>query len=118
MNCMRCAREIASGQVFCEECRAIMEKYPVNPDTPVHLPRHRDAAPVRKSAKKRTVSLEEQVRILRKRLRISVIWSLVATALVLAMLYPTVHYLMTDHFKPGQNYSSMVPVETTASTPG
>lgn len=117
MNCMRCGQEISSGQVFCEECLAHMQKHPINPNTPVHLPRQRDVVPVKKPVKKRTPSMEEQNRTLRKRLRFFVIWCLVSTALVLAMLYPAIRFLMMDHFKPGQNYSSITSVETVETMP-
>ena len=115
MNCMRCGQEIPSGQVFCEECRIHMEKYPVNPDTPVHLPQHRNHPAPKKVVKRRTISAEDRIQTLQKRLRFFVIWSLIATLLVLAMAYPTYHYLTVDHFKPGQNYSpitTVTPVET------
>ena len=117
MNCMRCGQEIAPGQVFCDDCRAVMKKYPVNPDTPVHLPRRQQAASPKKQPKKRTISAEEQLAAMKKRLRFFVIWSLISTALAAALLYPAVQYWMTDHFKVGQNYSSYTVPVTTETTP-
>ena len=38
MNCMKCGKETDASQVFCGECLAEMEKFPVKPDAPVHLP--------------------------------------------------------------------------------
>ena len=38
MNCMKCGREIALGQVFCKDCLADMAQYPIKPGTPVQLP--------------------------------------------------------------------------------
>lgn len=37
MNCMKCGREISLGQVFCKDCLADMEQYPIKPGTPVPL---------------------------------------------------------------------------------
>lgn len=39
MNCMKCGTEIEESQVFCDDCLAVMEKYPVKPDVAVHLPK-------------------------------------------------------------------------------
>jgi len=117
MNCIRCGQEIPAGQTFCEECRISMEKYPVNPDTPVYLPRTRNTPAPKKPVKRRTISPEERILGLQKRLRFFVIWSLIATALALAMVYPTFHYLTTDHFKPGQNYSSITTITPTEIEP-
>ena len=106
MNCMRCGEEIAPGQVFCEECLLTMEKYPVNPTTPVHLPRQRTSAPVKKPVKKRTVSAEDQVRGLKKRLRIAIVWCVISTLLAAALCVPALKHMMEEDFKLGQNYSS------------
>ena len=106
MNCMRCGEEIAPGQVFCEECLLTMEKYPVNPNTAVHLPRQRTSAPAKKPVKKRTVHTEDQVRALRKRLRIAIVWCVIATLLAVALSVPAIEHMMEEDFKLGQNYSS------------
>ena len=38
MNCLKGGRQILFAQVFCEDCHAEMEHYPVKPDTVVQLP--------------------------------------------------------------------------------
>ena len=35
MSCMKCGKEVSEDQVFCPECLAEMERYPVKPGTPV-----------------------------------------------------------------------------------
>lgn len=105
MNCMKCGREVPAGQVFCDDCLADMAKHPVDPGTPVQVPR-RQNTPVRTVPKKRAVPVEEQLRDLKKRIRYLIILALLGWALALALTYPAVKYLMEDHFAPGQNYSS------------
>lgn len=114
MNCMKCGRETPAEQVFCEDCLLEMGKYPVKPGTVVFLPTRRTHTIPKKPPKKRTVPLEEQIRVLKKRIRSLVIVLLLCVLLILAMIYPTVQYLREDHFKPGQNYTSIT--VTTAPT--
>lgn len=70
MNCMKCGREIPAGQVFCDGCLEIMKQYPVKPDTAVSLPRNRQNAAAKKPAsRRRPLSPEEQVPILKRSCR-------------------------------------------------
>lgn len=112
MNCLKCGREVPGEQVFCEDCLLEMEKYPVKPETVIQLPRQRDSMGVKKSPKRRTAPLEEQVKLLRKRLRIQTILLLIALALIIALAFPAARYLMEDHFLPGQNYSTIIVTTT------
>jgi len=105
MNCLKCGREIVSEQVFCDNCLVSMAKHPVDPGTPVQIPK-RSNTPPRVLTKKRTVPLEEQLRDAKKRAKTAVILALIGWALAIAMAYPAVSYLMEDHFAPGQNYTS------------
>lgn len=66
MQCMKCGLEIPEGQVFCDGCLEVMDKYPVSPDTPVHiLPRKA----VEKTQKKRELSPKEQLRRQKRTIR-------------------------------------------------
>ena len=38
MSCLKCGKETEPRQVFCQECQADMQKYPITPNTAVHLP--------------------------------------------------------------------------------
>ena len=111
MNCMKCGRETVDNQVFCSECLAGMEKYPVRPGTVVHLPRRREESAAKKSSSRRKAppAPEEQVRILKKqvrRLRIALL--LFALLLAVSGYFTAVHILEQDmDFLPGQNYSSV-----------
>ena len=62
MGCMKCGKETADNQAFCEECLEEMAAYPVKPGTPVLLP-NRPAAPVvrKHRSHKRQRKPEEQL---------------------------------------------------------
>ena len=107
MNCMKCGRESLSDQVFCEDCLAEMKKYPISPNVPVILPKHEPRSAPKKQLRKKVISPEEQIVILKSRIRLLTIL-LIAFALLSALLvYPAVQYLQQDHFRPGQNYTSI-----------
>ena len=90
MNCMRCGVKTGEKEVFCSECLASMEKYPIRPGTPVHIPM-RNAIPDAKRAprKKREITPEEQLsrlRIMVRRLSLALIAALVTIALLFGIL--------------------------------
>ena len=116
MNCLKCGREVPGEQVFCENCLLEMEKYPVKPGTVVQLPRHRDNAGLKKSPKRRAVPLEDQVKLLRKRLWTQTILLLLALVVIVVLSIPAAQYLMEDHFLPGQNYSTIIVTTTPDET--
>ena len=111
MNCMKCGRETVSEQVFCPDCLAEMEKYPVRPGTVVQLPIRKTTAAVKKQPKKRMVSPEEQVKQLKKICRILAVLLVLVTAAAIALAIPAAEHLMEDHFKIGQNYTTVIPTE-------
>ena len=112
MHCMKCGRETESEQVFCQDCQLEMEKYPVKPGTVVQLPKQQDPAP-KKCGNRRVIPLEDQVKILRKRVKVLTALLVIAVGLIAALAVPTVLYFEEEHFLPGQNYSSIT--VTTAS---
>ena len=112
MNCMRCGREVTAGNVFCEDCLAEAGKYPVNSDTPVYLPRRVENNAAKKQPKKRVLTSEEQLKIIKPRFRWLMVWSVIATLVAALLAYPALLYMMEDHFEIGQNYKSF----TTAAT--
>lgn len=119
MQCLKCGSETVSDRAFCEECRAGMDQYPVQPNLAVVLPK-RDVSPVsRKVTRKKAVAVEEQIQVLKNRIRFLWILLIAFSILSALLIYPAVQYLQEDHFLPGQNYKSIVSVtsetETTAS---
>lgn len=83
MNCLNCKQETQNGQVFCADCLAAMEGFPVKPDTVVQIPKQ----PAPKTVRRRTVSAEEIVVKLQRRLRWMVVLLLfLAAALTVVSL--------------------------------
>lgn len=114
MNCLKCGRETPSEQVFCHDCLLEMEKHPVKPGTVVLLPRQRDTAAQKKAQKRRTIPLEEQVKVLKRRVRILTAAALLFAVLMLLFAFPAIEHLMEGRFKKGQNYKA---VTTTTTEP-
>lgn len=110
VKCMKCGRDVEEQDVFCSECLAKMEQYPVKPGTVVLLPRRREQPPLRRMHlhRKPVPTPEEQVKSLRK----VIFWlgvTVVAMAVVIGILvYPAVSYWFeSQEFLPGQNYSTV-----------
>lgn len=112
MGCIKCGRDVVSEQVFCPDCLAEMEKYPVQPGTVVQLPNRKPASAVKKHTKKRSIPPEEQIKVLTKRCRVLFLLLILVTAIALALVHPAVMHLMEDRFKIGQNYTTVTPTET------
>lgn len=115
MNCMKCGKELKISGVFCEECLAEMEKYPVKSNISVHLPHRPAPTPTRKrSRKQQHVKPEDQIRHLKKVrnwLCLLLTVAILAFAATAAML---LHYLDVDveDFGIGQNYGTIETDET------
>ena len=109
MKCLKCGREQESEQVFCDDCLLEMGKYPVPSNAVVQLPTRKATPAPRKMPHRRTLSPEEQIRILKKRIWFLSGILLVTLALLVAMVYPTVNFFLRKyHRRPGQNYTAIV----------
>lgn len=110
MNCMKCGREVALGQVFCKDCLADMATYPIKPDTPVNLPPQTSTnAPRRSKPLRRARKPEEQIMILR-RISLVLFLALLLVSLAFAITTYTLTQKLCDHTEtvaPGQNYSTI-----------
>ncbi len=107
MNCMKCGREIALGQVFCKDCLADMADYPVKPGTPVILPVQEPKSVNRRSSRKPRKP-EEQLSALRT---IATVLSLLLIAVALTFGFITQSLLnkleeVPEESTSGQNYST------------
>lgn len=114
MNCLKCGREIEEGQVFCNDCLVQMAKYPVKPGTAVQLPSRGSAAVSKKvhSRRRAKAAPEEQLKALKKRIRILSALLSVCVVLLIVLSVVTLRYMSTNRLLPGQNYSAV-----TATTP-
>ena len=110
MNCMKCGTELKTSGVFCEECLAEMEKYPVKPNIKVVLP-HRSAptAPRKRSRRQKYTTPEEQIRHLKK-VRNRLVVLLLVAFLALCIAGANILRLMdisVKDFDIGQNYETV-----------
>jgi hypothetical protein len=110
LNCMKCGREIALGQVFCKECLADMENYPIKPGTPVQLPaQDAAAAPRRPSDRRKVRKPEEQIALLRKwvlGLSLTLLAVILTFSIITSVLLHRIEQNRDDTL-PGQNYSTV-----------
>lgn len=116
MTCMKCGREIPEDAAFCGECLEGMEKYPVKPGTAVNLPPRKEQPILRKASKRRSLPPEDQVRILRRRVRVLAAVVLLLLGFMCFLIEPAAEHYFEEHLKPGQNYSVMP--HSTNSTKG
>ena len=116
MNCIKCGRETTGENVFCQDCLAEMEKYPVEPGTVVLLPRRKDSYGTKKSGKRHAPTSEELVVTLRRQIAALLLLLAACIVAILLMFQPTMHYINDDHYEIGQNYSSVSP--NTPANPG
>lgn len=109
MYCMKCGKEIPEKQAFCGNCLAVMEKFPVKPETRVLLPNRPVAAVTKKTpVRKRVLSTEENLTRMKKVVQ----WLSIALAAAVLALFLSVTLLIetitpeTQTGAIGQNYST------------
>ena len=91
MNCLKCGRTLKDQLVFCPDCQADMEKYPVKPGTPIQLPTQPKLVPAKKKPSRRKKVLKPEERLPRMRSAIrwlifALVVSLLAFVLTAAMV--------------------------------
>ena len=91
MSCLKCGQEVSSGQIFCDACLADMAKQPVDPNTPVILPKRTRPLPTKRGYK-RSQKPDDLITTQRR-----IIWLLIAIILFLmvviaALSFAAVHY--------------------------
>ena len=116
MDCIKCGRQTQEKNVFCKDCLADMEKYPVKSDTPVVLPQRK--ANERKAPLKKMAKPEEIIDQLQ--LKIKQLWICVAVlVLFLTATAGTLAVTLYHHWNEpemGSNYSTYSSTEATANT--
>lgn len=121
MNCLKCGREMESGDAFCPVCQERMKRYPVKSGTAVVLPSRKDPQNIRRQPpRKRTPSAEEQVALL-KRHNQRLAGILVLCVLIIALLGVISGYAIQKLGMQkllGQNYSTFVQTEPSEEASG
>ena len=107
MYCLRCGRETEEDQAFCLDCQKEMSQYPVDPNAVVMLPVRKQTAP--KKPVKRRISPEEQVKLLRRRVRVYACLFAAALITVVCLSIPLIRDIGKEKFQIGQNYSTVKP---------
>ena len=118
MQCMKCGRDLESGEVFCGECQEVMAKYPVKPGTVVQLP-HRleyNNAVKKQPARRKAIPPEEQVVLLKQLSRRLALALVIAVAIAAVACYVAVTQFIENQSKQalGQNYSVISTEEPTS----
>ena len=114
MHCMKCGQDTGGSEVFCRDCLAEMEKYPVKPGAPVYIPSRANIP--RKAPRHPVIDPEEQIRRLQRRIR-RLTAGLIAALIALALAGGAILYLYEQPDNPfsiGQDYN----VSGGASNPG
>lgn len=109
MYCMKCGKKIPEKQAFCDNCLAVMDQFPVKPETHVQLPNRQIPTSAKKSpVRKRSHSVEEQLVRSRKIIQ----WLSIALAASVLALFLSVS-LLIETIVPekqagviGQNYNT------------
>ena len=107
MYCLKCGKETNDDQAFCLECQKEMAKYPIDPGVAVQiLPRRQTT---QKKTSKRRITPEEQVKILRKRVRLYACLFLAALIVVVCLCVPLVLQIQDERGQIGKNYVTIKP---------
>ncbi len=107
MYCLKCGKETMDDQAFCLECQKEMAKYPVDPGTVVQLPPKKQLPPKRTT--RRRITPEEQVKILRKRVRLYACLFLAALVVIVCLCVPLILRIGDERGQIGKNYTTAKP---------
>lgn len=110
MHCLKCGKETAEKQVFCSDCQAVMENYPVKPGTAVHLPRRDVPVQKKKSPPRhREETSAEQILRLRKTVRRLLIIVTTLSLLLSLTAGMLLHLLLKEDTSSeiGKNYTTV-----------
>lgn len=111
MQCLKCGKDVSANLTFCDTCLAEMEDFPVDPGTPVHIPKRE--SPARRVSAQREPTTAEQLTRVRRTLQ----WMYVLVAVLSLLLSITGIMLIRTLDKApqpqgpvkGQNYTTTQP---------
>lgn len=97
MSCLKCGQEVSAGQIFCDACLADMAKHPVDPSTPVILPKRARPLPV-KRGHKRLLKPEDLILTQRR-----IIWLLMAIIFFMMLVIGALSFAALHYHKIAQS---------------
>lgn len=106
MNCMKCGVELKTSGVFCGNCQADMQKYPIKPNITVQIPYRPAPAPSKKKQRRhKYVKPEEQIRHLKRVRNRLIVMLLLAILLLAACAAALIWLFLSGNLNElGQNY--------------
>ena len=107
MYCLKCGRETEDEQAFCLDCQKEMAKYPVDPNAVVTIPVRKQTTP--KKTNKRKIPPDEQLRELKRRVRVYACLFVIALIAAICLSIPFIRDIGKEKFQIGQNYSTVKP---------
>ena len=110
MLCLKCGKETAENQVFCDDCLEVMQAYPVKPGTAIHLPHRELPSHEKKPSRRQEAPQADQLSQLRVLIRCLAATIAVLSVLLCATAAMLIHTLDRDSAFPGsaigRNYTT------------
>ncbi len=106
MQCLKCGKEIAEKDVFCADCLAEMQHYPIKPGTVALIP---PQPPQQKRAsERRMLSTEQKLKASTRHVRVLSFLLTLAVALLIGVTALMISLMQDGSIEPliGQNYST------------
>ena len=110
MYCLKCGTDTKNDGVFCEDCLAVMKRFPVKPGSPIQLYARPESAQKKAPSRKKQLSPEEQVMRLRQFVRVLSIGltaTLLALGLTASILLHTLQQEAGTQEHGGKNYTTI-----------
>ena len=92
MSCLNCNKETAGTDVFCTQCQAAMEDYPIPRGTPVTIPVQPSPVTVKKQVAHHFASTEDQLIVAQRTTR-RLAFSLILVSILLILAAGALVYL-------------------------
>ena len=110
-NCLKCGNKTTGSAVFCEDCQAVMEAYPVKPGAVAYLlPRPKCA--VHKPAESQEAVDKAKIVSQRRMIRWLSAFTIILSLLVMGMTYILIQATTKEETKEppiGRNYTTTSP---------
>lgn len=106
MQCLKCGKEIPAKDVFCNECLAQMQHYPIKPGTVALIPPQPPQQ--KRTAERRVLSTEHKLKNATRRVRVLSFLLTLAVTLLIGVSALLISMMQDGSIEPliGQNYST------------